>query len=375
MRIAYCYPEILPSRMARSIQVINTCVALAAECEQLFLYLPKAKCRVDDIFSFYGLSCPANLTVRFLRKSIGPFSSHKLYNLGLQSLLKKDKPDVIFSRHLKTADFLLGQGIPFLYEAHEIFSEKKRASAYDKICEERVLQNADGVIFISRGLQRAMVKQYGCPSLKTIIPNSANRIPSLTEKKVEKGGLNRFVYIGTTRYGWKGVDVLVQALEILPKQYYLEIAGELDEKFRNQESVTSLLNQGRLISRGYIHPSEVFCFMKEAQVAVIPNSARDSQSANFTCPLKLIEAMAAGVAVVVSDLPSIREIVSDKEAVLVKPDDPVALAEGIRTILEDHLLRQRLAKNAWLRAQSYSWQSRAGKIIDLAEKVLSHATI
>lgn len=370
MKIAYCFPEILPSRTARSIQVVNTCLALAGEIEELILYVPQGKSDAQEIFHYYGLEKAANIKVYFIKKSLGPFSSHKIYNFFLGSLLKRDRPDIFFSRHLQTAEFLLQWSEPLLYEAHEIFSEKRNASQKDAFLEKRVMENAAGTIFISHGLQRAMAEKYEISARQIIVPSSARRIASFTEKHVTQDRVNKFVYVGTTRYGWKGVDVLIAALELLPEHYVLEIVGDLDERFSRQQTVRRLQHQGRLICRGHLPSAEIFALMKEAQVAVIPNSARDRISAHFTSPLKLIEALCAGVAVVVSDLPSMREIVSEQEALFVQPDNPVSLAVGLQKLLEDGSLRKRLAENGWKRASEYSWQSRARKIAALAQTIL-----
>jgi glycosyltransferase involved in cell wall biosynthesis len=60
-------------------------------------------------------------------------------------------------------------------------------------------------------------------------------------------------------------------------------------------------------------------------------------------PLSVIEAMAAGLPVVASDVGGLRELVRDGETgVLVPPGDPAALADALRPLLADHELRRRL---------------------------------
>jgi glycosyltransferase involved in cell wall biosynthesis len=85
----------------------------------------------------------------------------------------------------------------------------------------------------------------------------------------------------------------------------------------------------------------------------------------YTSPLKLFEYMAAGVPVVASDLPALREVLRDGEnAVLVAPDDPGALAQGIRRVLEDKPLADRLAAQARRDAQAHTWTARAQAILE-----------
>jgi len=67
---------------------------------------------------------------------------------------------------------------------------------------------------------------------------------------------------------------------------------------------------------------------------------------------------------VASDLPSVREILNERNAVLVKPDDPGTLAEGIRRVLEDEALGNRLAEKAFADVQLYTWEKRAERILE-----------
>jgi glycosyltransferase involved in cell wall biosynthesis len=81
--------------------------------------------------------------------------------------------------------------------------------------------------------------------------------------------------------------------------------------------------------------------------------------------MKILEAMANGAPVVASDLPTVRAIVtSDRTAVLVHPDRPDALADGIRALLEDRVRAARLANAALSVAASHAWERRAEKLMD-----------
>jgi glycosyltransferase involved in cell wall biosynthesis len=70
-------------------------------------------------------------------------------------------------------------------------------------------------------------------------------------------------------------------------------------------------------------------------------------------PLALLEAMAAGKAVVTSAIAGVDEVVSDGETgLLVRPGDPDALAEALRRVVGDAELRARLGAAARLRAEA-----------------------
>jgi glycosyltransferase involved in cell wall biosynthesis len=64
-------------------------------------------------------------------------------------------------------------------------------------------------------------------------------------------------------------------------------------------------------------------------------------------PLKILESMADGVAVVASDLPAVRELITDgHDGRLVPADRPADLARALRILLEYPELRERLGTNA-----------------------------
>lgn len=72
----------------------------------------------------------------------------------------------------------------------------------------------------------------------------------------------------------------------------------------------------------------------------------------------LVEAMAAGLPVVATDIPGYREVVrADEDGLLVPPEDPAATAGAIRRLLEDPDLAGRLAKAGRIRAERYSWDA------------------
>ncbi|MEJ2200297.1 MAG: glycosyltransferase family 4 protein [Desulfuromonadaceae bacterium] len=371
--IAYCYPEPLPSDQARSIQVMNTCCALAAQVERVIFYLPAGQSSIDDIFSFYGLTQPANLEIRRLRTSLGPLKSNRFFNRSLQKHLKTDVPDLIISRHLKTANGLLKLSTPVIFEAHEVFSTKQAQAVKNRMLEQRVFAQARGIMYLSRPLAQTLEAEYAPKATVAIVPSGTEVPPTLPEKNTP-GERFLVTYMGTTRYAWKGVATLFDAMEYLPDRIGLEIIGSLDPSLASHRMVAPLSAAGRLEVTGHLPPQQAHGRLLQARVAVVPNSGLEAISRYYTSPLKLLEAMAAGAAIVASDLPSIREIVTEKEAILVTPDDPKALAEGIRSMVEDLALRRELTHRAWLRVQDFSWPSRAKKIVNLAHEVLRHDT-
>jgi glycosyltransferase involved in cell wall biosynthesis len=122
---------------------------------------------------------------------------------------------------------------------------------------------------------------------------------------------------------------------------------------------------------GLLPPSAVPDALVQADVLALPNPA-SAISTHSTSPLKLFEYMAAGRAIVASNLPAIREVLTDERtALLVAAGDPDALAAGIRRLAGDPGLRDRLADAALQAVAEYSWDRRAERLEALFTVVLA----
>lgn len=64
-------------------------------------------------------------------------------------------------------------------------------------------------------------------------------------------------------------------------------------------------------------------------------------------PMVILEAMAAGVPVIASDVGGIGEIIEDsRTGLLIKPRDPGAIVESVKALLDDRGLAERISRNA-----------------------------
>ena len=84
----------------------------------------------------------------------------------------------------------------------------------------------------------------------------------------------------------------------------------------------------------------------------------------------LVEAMAAGVQVVASDIPGYRDVVGDA-GVLVPPGDPAALARALDALLADGAERERLAAAGTREARRFAWPHVAQRVLAVYERVVA----
>jgi glycosyltransferase involved in cell wall biosynthesis len=135
----------------------------------------------------------------------------------------------------------------------------------------------------------------------TVIYNPLTLIPG----EASKGTSKRFLAVGRFSRKHKGFDLLIKAFNIFAKDnkdWHLDIVGEGPE----EELYKSLIKEYKLEDRITIHPftNNVQAFYSDAQVYVL-----SSRWEGFG--LVLVEAMAHGLPVVSSDLPTSLEILGD----------------------------------------------------------------
>lgn len=162
-------------------------------------------------------------------------------------------------------------------------------------------------------------------------------------------------------YEWKGADVMLGAARLLTDHLFVFVGGTEKDIVNFKKMATGMTN---ILIAGHKPHQEIPFWLKAADVLVLPNSGKEEISKYWTSPIKMFEYMAAKVPIVASDLPSIGEILNEGNAVLVEPDNSVALAKGIEEIMKNKTFAEQMANRAFNDVQKYTWDNRAAKILD-----------
>jgi glycosyltransferase involved in cell wall biosynthesis len=167
----------------------------------------------------------------------------------------------------------------------------------------------------------------------------------------------------------KGIPELVQAMAYLPtfdgsEPLLLCVGGPMDAVPAYLDlAVGRGVSEHRLRFVDRVPNKEVPLWMRACDVVTIPWPWTEF-SAYFTSPLKLFEYMASRTPIVATDLPSMREILRHgKNAVLVEPGSPEALAKGIQQMLEIPDRGQRIAAQACQDVIPLTWERRAANVL------------
>jgi len=387
MKLLYVARARIPTEKAHGLQIMKMCEAFAKLGLDIELVLPfriQTKfLKGRNAFEYYGVKKIFNIKklpipdliyfTGFLPEKISIILFHihdiifSIFAL-FYSLIKN--PDVIFTRDSKVA-FLLSIFKPVIYESHIYPSSK-----IDLYFEKNALKRCGFFITITKKLKKVYL-QNGFDEKKIhVLPDGVDiekfDIDISKEEARKKLNLNfkekLAIYTGHL-YPWKGVYTLVDASNFLNAKVIL--VGGLKEDIKKIKEYISKKNINNVVVLGYVEPREIPFYLKAADILVLPNSANDVKSIYCTSPLKLFEYMASKRPIVASNLPSIGEILNNSNAILVEPDKPETLAEGIKKVLGDKKLAKKIADKAYHDVRKYSWESRAKKIITLVMKLES----
>lgn len=153
----------------------------------------------------------------------------------------------------------------------------------------------------------------------------------------------------------KGLRVLMQALPALVARVpdvRVLVVGDGDERAAIERLPASLRAHVRAL--GALRDSDLLRCYASADLLVAPALGRESFG------IVLLEAMAAGLPVVASDIPGYRAVVRDGvDGVLVPSGDAARLAAALATVLTDRASAAALAASARLRAAAFSWRETA----------------
>jgi phosphatidylinositol alpha-mannosyltransferase len=165
----------------------------------------------------------------------------------------------------------------------------------------------------------------------------------------------------------KGFPVAVRAFGLLSEEQpdlSLVVVGE--GRDRGAVGLLPAAARGRVVMVGAVTHDRLPAYHAAADVSLSPALGQESFG------LVLVEAMAAGVPVVASDIAGYREVIRHgTDGLLVAPNDPGALAGAVRRILSDPSLATSLREGGRRRAKRYGWEAVLPQIEDAYAEALA----
>lgn len=254
-----------------------------------------------------------------------------------------------------------------------IFSERSSARAYPPTLKnwvrQRMARRADAIICNSAGGDDYWRTRAPAGPRRFVIPNGiplAEIDATLSAPVAAMGSqADRPVVLFAGRFEpEKNVATLLTAFERVLTRHNAHLCccgdGALKQAFDGW--VRARGPEGRAMVIG--HSSNLWGLMKGATVLVSPSLFEGS-------PNVVLEAMACGVPLVLSDIPQHRELVDESAAILVPPQSAEALADAIVVVLRDPAAAAARARVARARAAQYSVTTVAHRYDDVYRHILA----
>lgn len=382
MRIVYVANVRLPTERAHGIQIMEMCRAFAREGHEVRLVVPKRRNRIKaSPWEHYGmkpdfeiLEVPMLDFIPFDRL-LGRFAlwlNALWFSLSAKSAVRAFAPDLVYSRDPWFHG--LDPRARYVFEAHDFPSGVTSL-------HRRAWASSARVVTVTEGLRRAFI-EAGVSETKLSVAHDGVDAATFDVKETKARaraalGLPAEGFIAAYTghlYPYKGADDLLEACAHLrPATRVIFVGGRPDDLARLRARADEV-GASNAVFVGPVPHVRVPLYLRAADVAVLPTRAADRHAAEFLSPLKLFEYLAAGKAIVATDTPSVREVLTDRSAVLVPPSDPAALAQALNDLADVPTKREALEREAARVAEKHSWARRARRVIeDLPEPHPFHA--
>lgn len=373
MNIFYIANARIPTEKANGIAILKACESLARAGARVRLILPRRRMSSAEVFDQYGIQKNFDIVrlptldlygylpnrIAFFLQSATFYTSVKLW------LLFRSRASIIYTRDALPL-FFTWIGYRVAYECHHL-------SAYRRL-HFFAARRASYIVTISQALKNTFVTA-GFDDNKILVAPSGVDL-WVFDIAVAKEDARRQVelpqeacialYTGnfTTMGEDKGIADIIESLKEAKDVLFVAVGGSEADVAHYTAQAKNAGVADRVILRGYAPQKTLAVYQKAADMLLMPFPDRPHYR-NHMSPVKMFEYMASGRPIIASDLPTIREVLNESNALLVPPNDPAKIALALRSAVTDSAQSLELARKAHADVARYSWSARGKAIISV----------
>ncbi len=364
IKVLFAFENPLPSNEADAEVFTTTARYLARILRQSLLHLPlAARSAAEPAALIAGMK-----VVRACAPVRPAAARHLLCGLTLVFRREFRQADIIYTRNLWVAWMSILAGQRVVFDHYRPWGDQVPPLQFwihRLVCHPRFLLN----ICHSDYTRRAYL-DLGVPAAKLhCVRNGFEPArlrdplsPEAAKRQIGVGaGQATVIYTGRLNHK-KGLDLVLQAARLLPDILFILVGsagnGQIETEAAGIGNVRIVAFQPDVLLARYIFAADIL---------LIPPSHKPLATYGSTVlPLKLFLYMASGRPIVGGDTPDVREILTHRRnAWLCRPDHVASLVEGIREMIGDRRLAERLATQARLDSRDLTWDARASRIAQL----------
>jgi len=383
MKIAVITNSRIPSLTANSIQAMKVTQALMQLDHEVRMFAPAETepATREALLAHYGLRLTPDLK---LIPSIKPLKRLD-FVVRAQNAAEKFGADLIYTWLPQSAVFALMRNDPVVLEMHadvaghmgawwlQEFWKKpgRKVMTVTTSALRNALERSTSLQFRPERSRRVIVAPNGVELEKYAgLPSPAEARRQLNLPDGLTVGFTGHIYPG------RGADLLFELAQHMPRVNFLWAGGtpELVKFWRGKLTEANVTN---VTMTGFVKHEIIPLYQAASDVLLMPYSRSISASsgqdiAEVINPMKMFEYMASGRAIISADLPSIREVLNEGNAVLCEAGDWRSVIGNWRLELEallgDEPRRQTLAAQARRDVEGLTWVKRQERVIESLQK-------
>jgi len=370
LKIVYLASSTIPSRLANSIHVMKMCQGFARNGHDVVMFVPNKRADMEpdiyDVFSYYGVEKCFDIQ----RLPWLPIKGRGyIYGLIAGKKAKRLQPDLVYCRNVPGCFIAAYLGLPVIFETHSPIRDK---GVINEWMFQAVIKSPcfKQMVAITHTLKHYYENNF--PQIKgkiQVLPDAADPVPDIImpAKLPMKGKRLQVGYVGHL-YKGKGMEVVSKLAALCSWADFHVVGGSKQDLAHWKRECQGCVN---IWFHGYVHHSQVFSYILAFDVVLLPNQQQVSvhggggDIAPWTSPLKAFEYMAAGRAIVASDMPVLREILEGgRNALLVPSADVEAWCCALTRLRDQPDMAKAMGERARVDfEEKYTWDIRARNII------------
>jgi len=386
MRIVYLNKVLLDSPLPAVNFSLANAYGLAQAGAETFLMVQKKTEHINQarLFENFHIEPLSNFHLKIYDQKhyFGIKTNQWFYMDAFRDIRKwhREKPiDAVISRDPGALPYLAklkrNKQIAVFYQPHNFYADlsvrpdvnPKNAKKYH-LLEKKYIPKMTGVLCLQDSQAEWFKKTFPSQNILVAKPGMMR-----TQPHAGMGFQRRLIgYVGSLQLK-KGVETLLRAFKLLlPLQFKVILVGG-----RNQHEMAELKQriyelglEDKVLITGWVSYAQVEIYLEKISVGIIPLND-EFYNRYLTAPNKLFDYLSRGIPIVASDLPSIRDFISEgNEGLFVPPENPEVLAAAIRKIFESEETYEAYHLRAHKSAVKYLWEHQARNMIAQIQKCL-----
>jgi glycosyltransferase involved in cell wall biosynthesis len=362
MKVLYIHSSAVPSKRANSAHVVAMVGQLVQMGSQVTCLLPK----LGDLTlssTFSNLIENSQIDVYESRSKVWFLPSRARHLFGSMLNAYSNKYDVIVTRFVVLFPFLCFVRNRTVIDLHMLPRDMGRLVEVIFRLGLYLPKNKRIKLFaVSDQLRTAYYENYGKKYLIEVAHDGAFK-SNFQGADDDCEGLH-VGYVGSLTRG-KGFELVVNIANSFPAVTF-DVYGNKDDIDFN------FVGSSNLLMHGFIDNGRVAEIMSGFHIFLNPSQRKmstygsEADISQYNSPLKIFEAMAAGLPILTSDFPNIREVLDESEAVFVSADDIKGWCNALKKLIDSVEYRKSLGRNARAKLiKCYTWQARCEKFLGL----------